>query len=817
MKTIYSFCLGMLFLGLTASYGQLTPISNTYQLKYDQDFFSVGQSTNSNSLHFAWGVSGHLESMINMYQGTKDLKYMRMFIKMAGNVIDRRDDLRDQIGLDLIEDYRGQSWPFWSNSNYNSGGSTENHGHLVHSGMITFPMLRFAYIVLNEEPELQTQISDNYGRYPNMTFEAIANDIIARTAETVATHDDQFEESGNMGYYRIRIGSPARHAGKIVPFNYLGAFGKTLLYMYKLTGNTEYGNKLERIANYMRANTEHNTSNDSYEWEYWTAWPLAENLSYGGITLSLPILSYEYGVNYNSTDARRYANTFSKGILKEPMFLRATVGATSGGRDFHLNGSMTDYYAQGWFQLAPYDKTIYHALADIYLTSVHAGTTSYPHRIALANMLKYKQNFMPIAANRYNNSSLKWKDAASGDVDGIEGTEVVAIRNNDNKIVVLNTQLTSTGEVNQIIEHNFIGRDVNLKAVTVGNFIGDTKEDIIVIDDNRNNTVNGFYLYEVEGRSLKLRKKLTGWGPASDWAGATSGSFTGSRKDDFIAVRNFNHEVYVYRFQNDNFSFRKKTNLLLPRSSKIVGVESGDLDGDGWDELVILVNSSNNTYCGYYIYDIDYAGNLSLITKSTGWGPASDWNALTVGDYDADGKDEFIVQRNFDNQLKIRKLVGTSIQTLGVDYFTEKQGSDNLLVSGDFSTRSANDELLVFRAFDGDAIMYEYKYQYLNDRLVEKDGFDSRTELSENNMQSSVEELEKVVVYPNPANDQIVVATAFDENTMLTICDLNGKIVLEQQLSQSKSSINIEGLSNGIYFLTIYSNSKRITHKLVKQ
>ena len=81
-------------------------------------------STSPNQLEFSWIVSAHMEALVLMYEKTHDPKYANVLIGTMGNVIDRRDDLRDQlptnIGVSNISDYRGISGAAWSTDHYNT-------------------------------------------------------------------------------------------------------------------------------------------------------------------------------------------------------------------------------------------------------------------------------------------------------------------------------------------------------------------------------------------------------------------------------------------------------------------------------------------------------------------------------------------------------------------------------------------------------------------------------------------------------------------------------------------------------------------------
>ncbi len=69
-------------------------------------------------------------------------------------------------------------------------------------------------------------------------------------------------------------------------------------------------------------------------------------------------------------------------------------------------------------------------------------------------------------------------------------------------------------------------------------------------------------------------------------------------------------------------------------------------------------------------------------------------------------------------------------------------------------------------------------------------------------------------IYPNPANEQIWIQ-GIDEETKVTILDLTGKVVLEQQ-TQGKS-IDVRGLPSGVYTITIQSKNRVSSTQFFKE
>ena len=69
-------------------------------------------------------------------------------------------------------------------------------------------------------------------------------------------------------------------------------------------------------------------------------------------------------------------------------------------------------------------------------------------------------------------------------------------------------------------------------------------------------------------------------------------------------------------------------------------------------------------------------------------------------------------------------------------------------------------------------------------------------------------------VYPNPASD-IVKVDNIPHNSILTIRDINGRIMYERFVLENYESVNISGFANGVYLVQIENNGNVSTKKLI--
>lgn len=77
----------------------------------------------------------------------------------------------------------------------------------------------------------------------------------------------------------------------------------------------------------------------------------------------------------------------------------------------------------------------------------------------------------------------------------------------------------------------------------------------------------------------------------------------------------------------------------------------------------------------------------------------------------------------------------------------------------------------------------------------------------------------RVVLFPNPASDQLSVAfPGFTGEAIVTIVGSDGRVMQEQQMNQTAGEqliADVGGLSNGIYLVNVEQDGDRVTERLV--
>jgi hypothetical protein len=73
-----------------------------------------------------------------------------------------------------------------------------------------------------------------------------------------------------------------------------------------------------------------------------------------------------------------------------------------------------------------------------------------------------------------------------------------------------------------------------------------------------------------------------------------------------------------------------------------------------------------------------------------------------------------------------------------------------------------------------------------------------------------------VKIYPNPFNEQITIHLDEQLTSQVTISDVNGKVLLNEEYSTPENSISTINWSNGMYIVTIQNERGMKTLKLIK-
>ena len=98
----------------------------------------------------AWGESYRLMAYISMYEASGDVVYLERAVGRFEEIIKIRDDKKG-----VKDEIRGRILPAWCSTKYTGG---KEYAWIVHAGMITYPIARFAYLILRD-----SELKEHYG------------------------------------------------------------------------------------------------------------------------------------------------------------------------------------------------------------------------------------------------------------------------------------------------------------------------------------------------------------------------------------------------------------------------------------------------------------------------------------------------------------------------------------------------------------------------------------------------------------------------------------------------------------------------------
>ncbi len=86
---------------------------------------------------------------------------------------------------------------------------------------------------------------------------------------------------------------------------------------------------------------------------------------------------------------------------------------------------------------------------------------------------------------------------------------------------------------------------------------------------------------------------------------------------------------------------------------------------------------------------------------------------------------------------------------------------------------------------------------------------------------TAVEEIKTengIAIIPNPSNDKITISSpAITGNTQLSIFNVSGEKVIERQITDNETQIDISALPRGVYFVRVQNEKMVEVGKMVKE
>ncbi len=283
-----------------------------------------GNAEANERARYAWVVSYHALADVRMYQATGDRRHLDRALGKFVNILAHRDDRRG------VKDFQGRSRPVWRNIHYQLPEKVEYklsrpdndryaYGYAVHSGMILYPMVTLAEEIVRRRPP---------GNGPRgLTYRQWADEIVARSRETVAAHEEEWSDYGaDEGFYRFADFPPYfanyRNRNRDVPFNQSHTLGSAMVVLYRLTGDNAYRDKASRLA--VRFKRSIAVSSDgASKWNYWqppgtySVKDAGEDISHASLNVNFAYEAFRAGLVFDERDLRSMARTLARVLLRE--------------------------------------------------------------------------------------------------------------------------------------------------------------------------------------------------------------------------------------------------------------------------------------------------------------------------------------------------------------------------------------------------------------------------------------------------------------------------------------------------------------------
>jgi hypothetical protein len=281
-----------------------------------------------------------------MYRATGNIKYLDKLHQHIQSVLSNRDD---KIGQ---SNYRNELAPTWGTDRYTK--NKERMNYLVHTGLITYPMLDFTELIRKS----------NIVKY----FDA-ADEILREAEQSVKYHDNEWRKDHYV--------YPEDFYDKdyIIPINQQAALGNSLVLLSKLTGKQEYMEKAMSLAKFIKDTSvqKHNNAEGYVLKDTFMPGKVKPDdkivdISHAALTIHFAYLAYDNGIEFDRKDMERFAKTIKQLACDNDNHFPAYL---DGRGDFDR-----EIVAGQYSFLAEFEEEIYDSLIDLFFNHLRISQTA---------------------------------------------------------------------------------------------------------------------------------------------------------------------------------------------------------------------------------------------------------------------------------------------------------------------------------------------------------------------------------------------------------------------------------------------------------
>lgn len=400
-------------------------------------------------------------------------------------------------------------------------------------------------------------------------------------------------------------------------------------------------------------------------------------------------------------------------------------------------------------------------------------------------------------------------DVAFFDADNDGDEDLILTGEDNNNIATTRLYLNDgNGDFTKVSPNPF--KDLGGSKIGITDFDNDGDNDVILNGVNWNLApALSTTLYKNDGNGIFTEDSGQTFDVA--WNGSvTLSDIDGDGDDDLLLTgRDFvNYMPLTRLYTNDNGTFNLVENT--PFENVMFGAALFfDFDQDGDDDLLITGQEGSDFNPSTTLYRNDQ-GIFTEITQHPF--PNVHWSDIGLSDVDSDGDNDLLLigyKQEGDNsfvpstQLFIADGPETYTPATEEPFIDIAEGSISLFdVNGD-----NQDDLIISGSMmeEGSQIHTSISQLYLNNN-----------DLSVNEVESN----NSFVIYPNPAKDIVNIKIDNASKTPLhySIINMNGQKIIENKPVDDNTlgyTINVSGISKGIYILCLQSDTDTFYKKLI--